>query len=120
MNSRLGLMGALAAKLPARYKVIAPKALDAIEPKHPVVMVIRTNMEPGPNLGSYISTFAVWIIEPKLIDPEDDLDDALDEVIVALDGYDFVTWTDAERSTYLDQPAYRLTAKTIDKKEPRP
>ena len=110
-------MAALTKALPKTYKVLAPATLDALEPRHPVVMVIRTNMKPAPNQGSYESTFGIWVVEPKQIAPEDDLDDALDAVILALDRYDFVAWSDAERTTYNDQPAYRLTATTIDKKD---
>ena len=118
MNSRRGLIAALVAKLPRKYQVVGPRTLDAPDAKRPVVMVIRTNTEPAPNYaGSYLSTFAIWVIQPKTIEPDDDLDDDLDQVILALDAYDFVAWTGAERSTYLDQPAYRLTANTIDTKD---
>jgi hypothetical protein len=111
-------MAALVAKLPKRYLVIGPRTLDAIDARRPVVMVIRTTTEPAPNYaGSYLSTFGIWVINPKLIEPDDDLDDNLDAVILALDAYDFVAWTTAERSTYEDQPAYRLTAQTIDTKD---
>jgi hypothetical protein len=117
MNSRQGLMAALEAKLDKKYRVIEPKVLDALEPKHPVVMVIRTNLVPnGTSGGLYRSSYAIWVIEPKTIDPEDDLDDCLDDVVTALDEYQFVIWTDAERSTYDEQPAYRITAQTLDRK----
>lgn len=118
MNGRQALQAAIAEKLPKRYRVVEPIKLAALEPKSPVVMVIRTNLAPAPNAqGSYVADYEIWLIEPKTLEPEDDLDDALDDLVLALDSYDFVAWTDAERSTYNDQPAYRITAKTIEKKE---
>jgi hypothetical protein len=112
-------MAALVAKLPSKYLVTGPRTVDVLDARRPLVMVIRTNTEPAPNYsGSYLSTFAIWVIQPKQIAPDDDLDDDLDAVILALDAYDFVAWTGAERSTYLDDyPAYRLTANTIDSKD---
>lgn len=118
MNSRRGLMAALVAKLPKRYLVAEPRTLDALDARRPVVMVIRTDTAPAANYaGSYLSTFALWVICPKTISAENDLDDNLDDVILALDSYNFVAWTTAERSTYEDQPAYRITANTIDTKD---
>lgn len=118
MNSRRGLIAALVAKLPRKYQVIGPRTLDALDARRPVVMVIRTDTAPAANYaGSYLSTFGIWVIQPKTIEPEDDLDDDLDAVILALDSYNFVAWTAAERSTYEDQPAYRITANTIDTKD---
>lgn len=117
MNSRIELATALEAQLPKRYRVIPkPKDLDKLEATRPVVMVIRTDMRPATNAGTYVSEFSIWVIEPKTIDPEDDLDDALDAVLLALDMYAYVTWSRAERSTYLDHPAYRIEATVLTKK----
>lgn len=117
MNSRIELATALEAKLPKRYKLIDhPQQLEKIEAGRPVVMVIRTDIRPAPNAGTYVSEFSLWVIEPKTIKPEDDLDDALDAVLLALDEYAFVTWSRAERSTYLDHPAYRIEATVLTKK----
>ena len=118
MNSRRGLIAALRKALPRKYIVTDPRTLDALDKGRPVVMVLRTDTAPAGNYaGSYLSTFAIWVICPKQIEAENDLDDNLDAVILALDQYDFVAWTAAERSTYLDQPAYRVTANTLDTKD---
>lgn len=119
MNSRKGLADELTKVLPKKYKVVAePRVLDALEAHRPVVMLIRTSMAPALNSqGSYLSEIVVWVIEPKTIDAEDDLDDALDAVLLALDSFGFLTWSKAERSTYVDQPAYRIETTNITSKD---
>lgn len=121
MNSRKAFAAAIRKQLGRRYKVIDhPRNLDAVETKRPVVMLIRTEMKPAANAqGAYLNEIAVWIIEPKTIDAEDALDDALEDVILALDAFPGVLWTSAERSTYGDdeQPAYRIQTTTVSTKE---
>jgi hypothetical protein len=119
-NSRIELGELLTKELPRKFKVIPqPRNTDTIEAKHPVVLVIRTSRKPSPAaMGQYFDEFAIWVIEPKIIDPEDDLDDALDAVILALDAYPNITWTEAERSTYAEEnPAYRIAATAVATKE---
>ena len=102
--------------LPPRFKVVGePRELDALQAREPVVVVIRTSLEPGPRARVRINTFAVWVIQPKQFDAEDALDDDLDEVLALIDGDERLLWTNAERSTYGRNedgndtyPAYRI------------
>jgi hypothetical protein len=111
--------------LPRKTKVVPePKQLDELEAGHPVVMIVQTGIRHAPNaIGAYLCAMAVWVIEPKRIDPEDDLDDTLSEVITALDQLPFVNWDEAERSVYGGDgessgfPAYRIQAQVIAQKE---
>ncbi len=113
MNSRKFLAAELRKKLPRQFKIIPePRTMDELEARRPVVMLIRTNIKPA-GTANYLADFAIWVIEPKLIDPEDALDDALDAVVLALDGLEFLLWTDAERSTYRDHPAWRISAQVV-------
>jgi hypothetical protein len=119
MNARQGLADALAKKLGRKYKVIPkPREMDALEAGRPVVMVIRTDVQPAANAqGSYLNEIAVWVIDPSIED-EDALDDALDATILAIDDYPFVIWTKAERSTYGElYPAYRIATTALSQKE---
>ncbi|MGG7509434.1 hypothetical protein [Plantibacter sp. YIM 135249] len=126
MNNRKLIAAELhKAGLPKRYKIVDnPRSIDALERGRPVVQLIQTTVSHAPNAqGSYLCKFAIWVIEPKLIDPEDDLDAALAEVITALDQLAFLSWETAERSTYgggpetTGNPAYRIDATVIATKE---
>lgn len=119
MSARQDLAAALNRALPTkRYKVLdAPREIDPPEINRPVVMLIRTRMTPANTVGKYLSEFALWVIEPKVIDPEDDLDAALDEVILALDKFPAILWSEAERSTYRElYPAYRIALTTVSER----
>lgn len=115
-SSQLG--DVFAAILPSRFKVVGePRELDALQAREPVVVVIRTSLEPGNRARVRVNTFAVWVIQPKQFEgAEDALDDDLDEVLALIDGDERLLWTNAERSTYGRNddgndtyPAYRIT-----------
>lgn len=114
MNSRKMLAAEIRKALPTKkYRVLdAPRESDVPEAGHPVVMVIRTHVRPTRNPGSFISEFDIWVIEPKTIDPEDDLDDALDQVLLALEPLPWLSFDDAARTKYGEQPAYKISAIT--------
>lgn len=124
-SSQLG--DVLAELLPPRFKVIGePRELDALSAREPVVMVIRTTLEPGNRASVRLNTFAVWVIQPKQIEAEDALDDDLDEVLAAIDGDERLLWTTAERSTYVRNeqandtyPAYRITITLATSVQPK-
>lgn len=116
MNGRQLLMHTLRTRLPKRkYRVLEPGALTKLETGRPVLIVVRMNVAPSPHaqLGQYEQEFDVWIVEPRqLTDAETSLDDALEDVIVAIDGGvdapGWLTFQEAERSTYtlnVDPPA---------------
>ncbi|MGK9146664.1 hypothetical protein KXS11_03430 [Plantibacter flavus] len=116
MNARKLIAEALRENLDRKYKIVdSPRNLDQIEANKPVVQIIQTKLRPAPNkLGAYLADVAVWVIEPKTIAAEDDLDDAMLDVAVALDKLDSLAWTEAERSTYgEDQPAYRFQTTVV-------
>jgi hypothetical protein len=126
MNGRQLVAEALRVSLPRRkYRILpGPSALQSVQAGNPVVMVVRTNLEPSPHaqLGQYRQEFDIWLIEPKQLgtEAEDSLDNALEDLIAAIDGErgpGWLTWITAERSTYsLDvdppktHPAYRISA----------
>ena len=123
MGARAQLAAALKPLLPSQVKLIdIPRSLDGLEANKPVVMLYRERLAKAPNaIGDYLATFALWVITPG-IDPkraEDALDDILDDVILALDGITFVSWTTAERSTFGDAqaPAYRIDLTVITSKD---
>jgi hypothetical protein len=123
MGARAQLAAALKPLLPSKVKLVSiPRSLDGIESRQPVVLLYREKLEKAPNAqGDYLATFALWIITPG-IDPqraEDALDDILDDVILALDGVNFVHWSSAERSTFGDSqaPAYKIDLTVITSKD---
>lgn len=77
------------------------------------VVVQRTRMTPAPNRqGGYVSDFALWLfVATRSLDHfEDDLDDALDATLAAVEAIgSAVMWTTAERDSVPDEdgnPAY--------------
>lgn len=123
MSIRSDLAAALKPLLPAGTKIVdVPRGLDGIETARPVVMLYRERLEKAPNaIGAYFNTFALWIVSPN-VDPrraEDQLDNMLDEVIVALDSLSWLNWANAERSTFGDNqaPAYKVELTIVTDKE---
>lgn len=123
MSIRSDLVAALKPLLPARIKFVdSPRSLDGLEAKTPVVQVYRETLAKAPNAqGTYLNTFALWIISPGVDVPraEDTLDDLLDQVVVALDQVKWLNWTTADRSVYGDaeKPAYKINLTILSDKE---
>lgn len=123
MTVRDDLAAALKNVLPSAIKIIdVPRGIDGIEARRPVVLLYRERMTKAPNaIGSYFNEMAVWVISPN-VDPrrgETQLDETLDEVIVALDSITWLNWSLAERSVFGDNqaPAYKITVTLIGTKE---
>lgn len=123
MSVRSQLATALQPLLPANMRVIyVPRSLDGVETNRPVLMLYRNQLAKAPNAqGQYLNTLSLWIVS-TLIDPnraEDDLDEALDAVIGAIDALSWVNWKTAERSTFGDAqaPAYRIDLTVATNKE---
>jgi len=115
MSVRSDLADALRPLLPTTYKIVdVPRSLDGLEAKRPVVLLYRESREKAPNaIGDYFDTFSLYIVNP-IVDVrrgEDALDNALDEVVAALDDISWLNWTSAERSLFGDAmaPAYKIT-----------
>jgi hypothetical protein len=94
------------------------KALDAIA--LPVVMLERTTVaKPSNAMGGYLVTFTVHVVSPIIGRDvaDDELDDVLDQVLLALDGITWCHWTTATRSVFLDAyPSYQVNVQTVTTK----
>ncbi len=116
MNLRRTLADALAAALPA-YRVMGyATELDAVT--RPTVLLWVSLIEPFETFGlDYLKvTFELWVVIGSQ-DPEranDDADDALTDVLTALQPLDYVDWTSAERGVLFDaHHGYRITAQAV-------
>ncbi len=132
MNGRQLLEQTLRKRLPARkYRFFEPGTLTKLETGRNAIIIVRMQLQPSPHaqLGQYRQEYDVWIVEPKqLAGAETSLDDALEDVILAIDdGPDapgWLTWESAERSSYtlsvdppIVHPAYRLRAVGFTNRE---
>lgn len=121
MSIRAQFADAIQAALPPDVPVIpAARNLDAIS--GPVVVLERTTVAKPPNaMGGYLATFVVHIVSPQVdrYTQDDHLDDALDVLLVALDGIDWCHWDTATRSIWADSyPSFQVEVITItDKSE---
>ncbi len=124
MGTRKDLATLLAAGLPKTIRIIDhPADIDPLGARvRAAVMLIRQTIEKAPNKqGSFIESFDVWVIEPKIDDngtSEDSLDESLDLVLVALSASTkSVTWSKATRSKFPkpELPAYKIDAQLITK-----
>ena len=115
MSVRSELAAALKPLLPTTIKIIdVPRSIDGMEAKRPVVLLFRESRAKAPNaMGDYFDTFALYVITPGVDTrrSEDALDNALDQVIDALDQIQWLNWSIAERSIFGDNqaPAYKIT-----------
>lgn len=122
MGVRKVVSDALAAQLPPRkYKIVpTARSLDQLEAHRPVVMVVRREIADAATnpMGDYQETIDLWVVEPSIAS-EDRLDDALDDVLEAVERIPFIAFTRAERSIFGDQesPAWRLEVTTYTHKE---
>lgn len=81
-------------------------------PTEAVVQLERTKLEPAPNSqGTILQTFLVWVLVPvtDMAEVEDQLDDALDLVVEAIDGCTWAMLTTATRDMHPDgYHAYKI------------
>ena len=123
MSVRSQVANALRPLLPTNMRIIdVPRSLDGVDANRPVVLLYRDRLEKAPNAqGAYFSTISLWIITPNIdtVRAEDALDNALDDVIVALDQLVWANWRTAERSIFGDAqaPAYRIDLQVATTKE---
>lgn len=123
MGARAQLAGHLREQLPETFRVVDNVGdLGVLEaPTVAAVQLIRTQLEPAPNMqGAYVQHFEVWVVEVKT-DPElaeDSLDDALDLVLEKLDDLPPATWSTADREMHpAGYHAYKITAQLITARE---
>jgi hypothetical protein len=114
MSARKDFAEAIGQFLPDNVRVIDhPKELDALPGDvRAVVMISRTAVRLAANAsGALIHSFELVVIEPSTQPgiAEDALDEITDELIVALSKLNWLTWSEATRSTYdKKHPAYKF------------
>lgn len=96
----------LAGVLPDEWDII-PHATDVdhVEPGHPVLMIFRARVKPGPTFGAYTNELQLWLLDEHTTPGEvdDSLDERLAVLLAALHDAPALQWTDAERGVYADQ-----------------
>jgi len=118
VDVRQQLATALGAALGEKFAIV-PDPRELAELQVPVVQLVRTVTKPAPEApnGALQVDFDAWLIMPNQSAEagEDDLDDALDELLVALRAIDWVLWESATRSTYGDPGflAYKVPLSTV-------
>ena len=117
MSARTDLADALRTALPAGWRVIASDVAGTVG--KPTVLVYRAEVTHRGEGGLRDNTLTVVVVGPKQIDPDDDLDGYLDDVLDVLDATPLpVAWTTAERSVYDDTfPAYKITTTMTTRDE---
>lgn len=122
-NARANIVAALEAPgvLPTGWRVM-PYARNIDPPAVVTVMVRLDKVAPIPNHpeGFRVYTAGLVIVAP-LTDPtgpaDDQVDDALDLVLAALDAHPNLAWTEAVRGTYAPKdsalfPTYEVTTES--------
>lgn len=116
MTTRTQIADWLTAKLPNSIIVIPHPTMpdDPADNVTGLVIVVRKSIAPGPNLGRYIETHELWVLDPHTDRAlsEDMLDQSLDAVLDAINDPDehWMNFESAERDTFADEyPAYRIT-----------
>lgn len=114
-TARAMVTAALTAALPATWRVM-PYARN-IDPPQVVTAMVRMDEvvpSPGRAVGWRDYTAGLILVAP-MTDPtgpaDDQVDDALEQVLAALDTDEVLTWTRAARGVYGDQeqPSYEVT-----------
>jgi hypothetical protein len=119
MGARSELADYFREQLPDTHLVVDNVRELVIElPVVAAVQLIRTSIEHAAHQpqGAYLQRFDLWVLTP-VTDAEradDALDDAADEVLLAIDVSPFLTWETCERQLYPSEtnpyPAYKITA----------
>jgi len=117
MGARQQLADALLEALGPTFAVIPdPRSIGELDPaKVGVIQLMRTKVAPTNHPGRLAQEFDVWLLDPfkSPEDGETHLDDNLDLVVEALDGMDWLLWTDATRGVHPDgHPGYNFTLTT--------
>lgn len=120
MNGRQYLDQVLTAGLPDGWRVIPYD--DAPTISEPTVMFHRATARALPQApsGTWESTMTLYVLTPRQVgEPAlDALDDALDVVLMVLDGADGLTWSEATYTTLSDTyPTFQITAQVRTQKE---
>lgn len=117
MSTRTQIGDAIREAMPDTASVLVDvRDLGEIDPAvTAVVQIIRERVE-NINTVNLIERFELWVVDPHT-DPtllEDYLDDSLDAVLEAINGLDWLLWTQAERAMHPsgNYHAYKITVHT--------
>ena len=114
MSVRTDLGDALSSVLPNTFRIITDyRDIGELPPEITgAVQLIRSTVQ-NLGIGRQKQTFELWVIDPHLTPElaEDSLDDNLDLVIEALEGNDWLVWTEASRTLHPGgkYEAYKMT-----------
>ena len=117
MSARTQLADALTAALPDTYRVMGfNDQLDGVS--RPTVMLWQSSLRRIEQIGHdrLQVSVALWVLTGRdnLERADDDLDDALEDVIAALRPLTWVDWTEAERGVLLERfHGYNLTVTAV-------
>ncbi|MFW5473691.1 hypothetical protein ACOCJ5_10305 [Knoellia sp. CPCC 206450] len=123
MNAREFLVSQLEPVMPSTVKV-EKYAREVDSPtRHSLLLVRIDDVAPHPSgiPGQRLYSFGLVLIPRKRAtgSGDDELDNALEDVLHAIDEADDIVWTRAERGTYEDSthPAYDVTVQVALTKE---
>lgn len=118
MSARSDIADHLQEALPDTWTVLDHDTSPVIA--RTTVMVWAQTVEHSPaNLGHWRWVISIVVMVPKQTGGDVDLEDALEEVLEALDLWDYpLNWTGAEYSVYDERyPAYKVTAELYTRRE---
>lgn|GEM_PF-2751154 len=118
MNVRQAIAKELTDRLPDSY-IVKGYTYDPDAAARPTVMLWQSLIERGSRINDRNGlevTVELWVIvgseDPAKVD--DDLDDALDEVLTAVHDIPFIDWSVAERGVLKERfHGYRMTARAV-------
>jgi hypothetical protein len=109
----------LTAHMPRKWRIIRSQtSLDTIGETVVMLKLSRITKNPAAPLSDHIAEFVVTIVT-AIEDPaaaEDDLDDSLITLLHALDGYDNLDWTGADKVSFSGHFAYDVTVQLTTRK----
>lgn len=119
MSGRTEMAAHLTEVLPDDWRVIDHDTDVTLSGSAPAVVTYIETVERGVTRGFRKYTVTVLVLVPKQTGESDDLEAALEEVLEALDLWDYpADWTTAERATYLERyPAYKVTTEMHVRRE---
>jgi hypothetical protein len=118
VSARTDIAEHLTEVLPDTMTVIDHDA-DPVIAKTTVMVWAQTVEHSAANLGHWRWVMTIVVMIPKQVLGDDDLEGALEEVLEALDLWDYpLVWQSAEYSVYAERyPAYKITAEMFTKRE---
>lgn len=117
MSGRTELAAHLTDVLPSTWRVIDHDDSPTIT--RTTVMTWVQSIEHSTTLGHWRWSINVLVMIPKQTGGDNDLEDALEEVLEAIDLWDYpIDWRTAEYSVYAETyPAYKVTCEMHTKRE---